>query len=296
MPEVKINKNKKRIIGILLLLLLIGIGWTFKVWGFPPWEGGDTEDGTATVLNKTPEKPEIPEWQKQAFQRGLFGAVTQANHDYIHELSAERLSGEIVYGYGGIMSGTGFYSEVENIAYFSAWFNPDYFWEIKEMRAKVQNANEYSQPNFKRFDEKYFYFPKANGSIAEYNVWDLTEYTEQPVIFRIHKPKLIRGHELTARYNEFYNTQVANPVIHESLNEGLYIEYTVQEDTEWKKDINFVMVLQPDQISTTGDLIDFQGMRKYTFQEFLDSVDSIIIDIQGNEIEINLDEVTFIDI
>ena len=56
------------------------------------------------------------------------------------------------------------------------------------------------------------------------------------------------------------------------------------------------MVLQPDQISTTGELIDFQGMRKYTFQEFLDSVDSTVLDIEGNEITLNLDEITFIDI
>lgn len=293
MPKVKINKRNKRIIAILLLFLFLGMSYILIVHGMPPWE-----DKSTTKVNEILKKPEIPEWQKQAFQRGVFGAVTQANHDYIYELSAERLSGEIVYGYGGVMSGTGFYSEVEDIAYFSAWFNPDYFWKIKEMGAKVQNANKYSQPNFKRFDEKYFYFPKADGSIAEYNVWDLTEYTEQPIIFRIHKPKLIRGHEWDSIYAEWNDGRAAvHSNVDETQYEGLFIIYTTEErPDDWKKDIDLIMVLQPDQISTTGKLIDFQGMRKYTFQEFLDSVDSTVFDVQGNEIEINLDEITFIDI
>lgn len=286
--------NKRRAIVIFLLFLLFtGMGYVFIAYGMPPWEKEPPER-----LVVTEEKPEIPEWQKQAFQRGVFGAVTQANHEYIHNLSGERLSGEIVYGYGGIISGTGFYSEVEDIAYFSAWFNPDYFYELKEMKAKARNANEYSQPNFKRFDEKYFYFPKADGSITEFNVWDLISHTERPIIFRIHNPKLIKGHEWDDIYAKWNDGKAGvHSKVHETQHKGLFITYTTEEKPEeWKKGIDLVMVLQPDQISTTGDLIDFQGMRKYTFQEFLDSVDSTVFDVQGNEMQLDLDEITFVDI
>ncbi len=281
------SKRRKRRFIVLALLILLGIGIGAYVFADP---SPSPSENKRTDIEQKITKKEIPEWQKRAFQRGVFGAITQQNRQRLQDI-AEATDTAV----GGAISQTGFYSKVEDIAYFSAWLTPQYFYNIK----RHQKLTEYGRPSDKlilNWEEKILSFPKADGTVAQLSAWELEKYVEQPIIIRVHNPKLFRGYELTQQYNKFHNTQVANPVIHESQQEGLFIEYTEQEDVEWKKDINFVMVLQPDQISTTGELIDFQGMRKYTFQEFLDSVDSTVLDIEGNEITVNLDEITFIDI
>ena len=281
-------KRRKRRFIVLALLILLGIG--IGAYVIFADSGPSPSENKRTDIEQKITKKEIPEWQKRAFQRGVFGAITQQNRQRLQDI-AEATDTAV----GSAFSQTGFYSEAENIAYFSAWLTPQYFYNLK----RQEKLTEYGRPSDKlilNWEEKILSFPKADGTVAQLSAWELEKYVEQPIIIRVHNPKLLKGHEVTPRYNEFYNTQVANPVIHNSQNEGLFIEYTEQEDVEWKKDINFVMVLQPDQISTTGELIDFQGMRKYTFQEFLDSVDSTVLDIEGNEITLNLDEITFIDI
>ena len=278
-------KRRKRRFIVLALLILLGIG----IGAYVIFADPSPSPSEKTDIEQKITKKEIPEWQKRAFQRGVFGTVTLENRQRLQAI-ADATNTAV----GGAFSQTGFYSEVENIAYFSAWLTPQYFYNLK----RQEKLNEYGRPNsaIPNWQDKILSFPRADGTVAQLSAWELEKYVEQPIIIRVHNPKLFRGYELTQQYNKFHNTQVANPVIHESQQEGLYIEYTEQEDVEWKKDINFVMVLQPDQISTTGELIDFQGMRKYTFQEFLDSVDSTVLDIEGNEITLNLNEITFIDI
>jgi hypothetical protein len=294
-------KRKKRRFIVLALLILLGIGiGAYVIFA----DSGPTEDKEVKITKK-----EIPEWQKRAFQRGVFGTVTLENRQRLQAI-ADATDTAV----GGAFSQTGFYSEVENIAYFSAWLTPQYFYNLK----RQEKLNEYGRPNsaIPNWQDKILSFPRADGTVTELSAWELEKYVEQPIIIRVHNPKLLKGYEVAPRYNEFYNTQVANPIIHDSLNEAIYIEYIETKTwNEWQrvgkteeylgdmvllenswKDINFVMALQPNQISTTGELIDFQGMRKYTFQEFLDSVDSTVLDIEGNEITLNLDEITFIDI
>lgn len=281
------SKRRKRRFIVLALLILLGIGGAYVIFAD---SGPSPSENKRTDIEQKITKKEIPEWQKRAFQRGVFGAITQQNRQRLQDI-AEATDTAV----GSVFNHTGFYSEVENIAYFSAWLTPQYFYNLK----RQEKLTEYGRPSDKlilNWEEKILSFPKADGTVAQLSAWELEKYVEQPIIIRVHNPKLLKGYELTARYNEFHNTQVANPIIHNSQNEGLFIEYTEQEDVEWKRDIYFIMVLQPDQISTTGELIDFQGMRKYTFQEFLDSVDSTVLDIEGNEITLNLDEITFIDI